>query len=222
MSGFKLNLKSKVSKPKKTTPINHNRKSVFGNLNNDDDEDKKTDIDAFLARGAMAGNKATDEKEPLVIKIQDLKSGLLSSTERKNSGGEKAPQGSGNLEQNLSAEQKARQSLLKGDKALNDSDKIIPLPSGDTTETEASEPDYQDVPVEDFGAALLRGMGWDGKERESKSPAVTNRQKGAVLGIGAKPFMKDIDKDVMGSKNEKLSVPLKRVAQKNLTGDNDK
>lgn len=44
--------------------------------------------------------------------------------------------------------------------------------------------DYDEVPVEEFGAALLRGMGWDGKERGAKRREVKNRQN--LLGLGAK------------------------------------
>jgi hypothetical protein len=43
--------------------------------------------------------------------------------------------------------------------------------------------DYEAMPVEDFGAALLRGMGWDGKERKG-AKEVKRRQN--LLGLGAK------------------------------------
>jgi hypothetical protein len=44
--------------------------------------------------------------------------------------------------------------------------------------------DYERVPVEEFGAALLRGMGWDGKQDKSKVKEVKRRQN--LLGLGAK------------------------------------
>ncbi|ESZ93662.1 hypothetical protein SBOR_5967 [Sclerotinia borealis F-4128] len=44
--------------------------------------------------------------------------------------------------------------------------------------------DYEAVPVEEFGAALLRGMGWDGKERKGGRKDVKRRQN--LLGLGAK------------------------------------
>lgn len=43
--------------------------------------------------------------------------------------------------------------------------------------------DYERVPVEEFGAALLRGMGWKG-EKEAKRKDVKRRQN--LLGLGAK------------------------------------
>jgi len=44
--------------------------------------------------------------------------------------------------------------------------------------------DYERVPVEEFGAALLRGMGWDGKQDKNKVKEVKRRQN--LLGLGAK------------------------------------
>ncbi|KAH8169741.1 g-patch domain-containing protein [Sarocladium implicatum] len=44
--------------------------------------------------------------------------------------------------------------------------------------------DYEAMPVEEFGAALLRGMGWDGKERAPARKPVVRRPN--RLGLGAK------------------------------------
>ncbi|KAF4591647.1 pre-mRNA-splicing factor spp2 [Ophiocordyceps camponoti-floridani] len=44
--------------------------------------------------------------------------------------------------------------------------------------------DYEAMPVEDFGAALLRGMGWDGNPRGPKVKEV--RRRANRLGLGAK------------------------------------
>ncbi|KAF8944796.1 hypothetical protein BGZ47_003690 [Haplosporangium gracile] len=50
---------------------------------------------------------------------------------------------------------------------------------------EASLEDYEKVPVEEFGAALLRGMGWKGDDNGSE--AVEYNRRPALLGLGAKP-----------------------------------
>ncbi|KAK3835567.1 MAG: DExH-box splicing factor binding site-domain-containing protein [Linnemannia gamsii] len=50
---------------------------------------------------------------------------------------------------------------------------------------EASLEDYAKVPVEEFGAALLRGMGWKGDNNGSE--AVEYNRRPALLGLGAKP-----------------------------------
>ncbi|KAL6913073.1 hypothetical protein FSST1_010833 [Fusarium sambucinum] len=50
--------------------------------------------------------------------------------------------------------------------------------------------DYESMPVEEFGAALLRGMGWDGKSL-GKVKEVKRRPKG--LGLGAKQLKGEED-----------------------------
>ena len=55
----------------------------------------------------------------------------------------------------------------------------------------ASAEDYERVPVEDFGAAMLRGMGWKegdvvGKAREKAGKPRLVERRPALLGIGAK------------------------------------
>lgn len=46
---------------------------------------------------------------------------------------------------------------------------------------------YNATPVEGFGAALLRGMGWKDEETEGKDPSAAPKRRPALLGIGAKP-----------------------------------
>jgi hypothetical protein len=55
----------------------------------------------------------------------------------------------------------------------------------------ASLKDYEAVPVEEFGAALLRGMGWKegeavGRRKDLKSEARDVKRRPALLGLGAK------------------------------------
>ncbi|KAL5624258.1 hypothetical protein BROUX41_004318 [Berkeleyomyces rouxiae] len=49
--------------------------------------------------------------------------------------------------------------------------------------------DYDDMPVEEFGAALLRGMGWNGEDTRPKPKAVTRRPN--LLGLGAKELKEE-------------------------------
>ncbi|OAA38547.1 pre-mRNA-splicing factor spp2 [Metarhizium rileyi] len=58
--------------------------------------------------------------------------------------------------------------------------------------------DYEAMPVEEFGAALLRGMGWDGEHRGPKSKDVRKRQN--RLGLGAKELQGSED---LGGWNQK-------------------
>lgn len=57
--------------------------------------------------------------------------------------------------------------------------------------------DYEAMPVEEFGAALLRGMGWDGKSTGSKRKEVKRRPN--RLGLGAKELN---DKEDLGGWNQ--------------------
>lgn len=62
---------------------------------------------------------------------------------------------------------------------------------------------YENVPVEEFGAALLRGMGWDGKTFEQmKSKEEKLKQRPFRLGLGADP--KDMIDDLK-NKNKKAN-----------------
>ncbi|KAG5951840.1 hypothetical protein E4U53_002125 [Claviceps sorghi] len=62
--------------------------------------------------------------------------------------------------------------------------------------------DYEAMPVEEFGAALLRGMGWDGQPTGPKVKDV--RRRPARLGLGAKESKHAED---LGAWNQKPSRP---------------
>ncbi|PKK43305.1 hypothetical protein CI102_13879 [Trichoderma harzianum] len=51
--------------------------------------------------------------------------------------------------------------------------------------------DYEEMPVEEFGAALLRGMGWNGEARGPPVKQVKRRQN--RLGLGAKELKEEED-----------------------------
>ncbi|KAJ2026643.1 DNA primase large subunit Spp2 [Coemansia sp. S85] len=48
---------------------------------------------------------------------------------------------------------------------------------------DVDEETYERVPIEEFGAAMLRGMGW--KEEKTEGPA-THKVRSSLLGLGAK------------------------------------
>lgn len=84
---------------------------------------------------------------------------------------------------------------------------VIPQVESTVTEEEAyaidvaSRPDtpdleaYQRVPIEDFGAALLRGMGGGNKKPRPKVEAWVPKARTALLGIGAKSREETFGKD---------------------------
>ncbi|ORZ23484.1 DExH-box splicing factor binding site-domain-containing protein [Absidia repens] len=68
--------------------------------------------------------------------------------------------------------------------------------------------DYENVPVEEFGAALLRGLGWNqgegiGRNRKNTTPPVMTpvKQRDALLGLGAKP--QEVEKDKKDDKKRR-------------------
>ncbi|RFU76962.1 hypothetical protein TARUN_5275 [Trichoderma arundinaceum] len=65
--------------------------------------------------------------------------------------------------------------------------------------------DYEDMPVEEFGAALLRGMGWNGEDRGPKVKQVKRRQN--RLGLGAKELKEEEDLGGWNQNGKKKSRP---------------
>ncbi|KAH6605151.1 hypothetical protein Trco_006858 [Trichoderma cornu-damae] len=65
--------------------------------------------------------------------------------------------------------------------------------------------DYEDMPVEEFGAALLRGMGWNGESRGPKVKQVKRRQN--RLGLGAKELKEEEDLGGWNQNGKKKSRP---------------
>lgn len=224
MAGFQFSLKSKVSKPgaKKSGVLLAKGKSKAAIANvlgpQDDDEPKKASIDAFDAtKGALSGNSAIQTE--LVIVPGALRTGLLKSTKGESNTTDKI-QKSEKLEASASAstdptdaediESRARESLKKGEKGETQASQLsLPKISGKIDENQ--EQDYEDIPVDQFGAALLRGMGWDGKMRGAETD-VTHRQKGVVLGIGAHLVGVELETEII--KGAKLSVPLVRRSER--------
>ncbi|TPX71952.1 hypothetical protein CcCBS67573_g06034 [Chytriomyces confervae] len=52
---------------------------------------------------------------------------------------------------------------------------------------EATIQDFEDVPIEDFGIAMLRGMGYKEDESKKKDDFVFNKPRPNLLGLGAEP-----------------------------------
>ncbi|EPY53573.1 splicing factor Cwf28 [Schizosaccharomyces cryophilus OY26] len=81
--------------------------------------------------------------------------------------------------------------------------------------------DYTDIPVEDFGAAMLRGMGWNGK-LSSKDAFEVNRRP-TFLGMGAKPM--DLGVPEVGSWGKQdpkktMFLPVKAVGDNTSSTSN--
>lgn len=78
------------------------------------------------------------------------------------------------------------------------------------------EPDFEDMPVEEFGAALLRGMGWDGKMTKDKATEVKRREN--LLGLGAKHLEGTEDLGQWNQKRPKLRDHRREEEEKRRAG----
>lgn len=180
--------KPEVSKPSKST-------TSFAPESDEEDEIIR-EIDSFDTRkgGAIADNKAIDAREKIIIRPTHLTTRPRPKVERNSFA--LMTRNDANIEQELDE-----------DIADNDVGMVINLGESDD-EKEVEKAEYDKVPVDQFGAALLRGMGWKPNKKESPGPSLESRKKGVVLGIGAKPVEAELMDDLFDKK--KLLVPMVR------------
>ncbi|AQZ12456.1 SPP2 (YOR148C) [Zygosaccharomyces parabailii] len=171
MGGFVLNLKSKVKKSSKKK-----RGNVFG----DEDQGKKrtkiklTHVEEYKEK----------PEEKLVIKPASLKTSFYDT--EKDATLQKSDQ------PDLDARPKyglmmmeGKQEHIKGESTLKVIEDTSSLPEI------TKEEEYENVPVEEFGEALLRGMGWNGQDEhlEANSTYKPPGPRPQFLGIGAKVLL---------------------------------
>ncbi|CAH8578838.1 unnamed protein product [Schistosoma rodhaini] len=81
----------------------------------------------------------------------------------------------------------------------------IPANSSETAE-ETENANYDAIPIEKFGVALLAGMGFDPKSLDSSKKEVVLPQRPKGLGLGANPTaVQDAKQELLKSKVEKLT-----------------
>ncbi|KAJ2069099.1 DNA primase large subunit Spp2, partial [Coemansia sp. S2] len=66
--------------------------------------------------------------------------------------------------------------------------RIDQAPPAVEDDSDVDEETYERVPIESFGAAMLRGMGW--KEESDNTTIVSNNSRPSLLGLGAKALEK--------------------------------
>lgn len=190
MSGFSLDLKAKGKKS-----IKKKRSNVFG----EEAQDKKktkirlTHVDEY--RG--------ESEKKLVIKPETLRSSFFNDEKSSTTGpGETKPKyglivDDGNQED---------------DKVKNQEHINLQLPNKDLLPEITKTEEYDEVPIEEFGDALLRGMGWDGKDDEKDNDNLP-APKPQLLGIGARApqNLKNTGKD---REQEDIYIPLVKVDKK--------
>ncbi|KAJ8718551.1 hypothetical protein PYW08_002788 [Mythimna loreyi] len=94
----------------------------------------------------------------------------------------------------------------------------IPTPAKPvmTGEKESSLDDYESVPIQQFGMAMLRGMGWTPSKEGSKYKQPELRPKG--LGLGADKVIKENQKKQSKDKKQEELVIVKNAYVKISTG----
>jgi hypothetical protein len=232
-TGVRLNLAKELAKPKHA--------SLMDDSDESDEEGKITVIDGFDSGsgGALTGNIAISAKntKPLVITPVNLRKGLIDRSkeslqkkidEEKSSkleygitefGKELVLDSKEKLTPTIhpmSEEDIIRQSLISG-QLYSKNKLVIPMDdkirnSIEDAPDEDSDEEYEKVPVDQFGAAMLRGMGGCVSGNGPRTSSILlHRQRGQLLGIGSKPLESDLMEDIMGKRGTKLDVPLVKL-----------
>lgn len=213
---FKLNLKKGGAKGR--------RKANGGKVDFSDgtkDGPAKVTIDSYDDQGAKSNDVAVDAVTPLVIKPQQHVTSLIQAKRTRRV-----------VEAEETAEDKNMAQLLLDTDPNKEQNQprieatgLTIAATEDNATSDNSDDDYNQVPVEDFGAAMLRGMGYTGDEedKQTETPAsklaqiLKKRQRGQVLGIGAKPLDADLHRNVFGDRGDKLEVALVKRPKKDTT-----
>lgn len=189
--GFLFSLKNKVTKP----APGRKQPNAFGV---EKEKNTKVAIDGFDGtQGATQGSAPVDSAPLLVIKPATINKSIVS--------GRKTRAPAAKEPEDVSLEARARASLITDQ--VVELGPTIDIGEGSNSPVAApSSEDYEAVPVDDFGAALLRGMGWAGTV--DPAPKVGRQKTGLVLGIGAKGVEQDLETELLSTRN--LSAPLLR------------
>lgn len=223
-SGFQL---------KKSINNTQGRPSKPFGFSKDDDEDLKEEkIDTFDSNegGAFSKKEGPKVKEgPLVIQNQGNSNWRAKAQQRFKPDAEKSLKEveSKKLEYGINYlkkgdDEKEKKEALKESQGKpilsHDQDTLSFKEDVESRPDMATLEDYEKIPVESFGAAMLRGMGWkedkeDPEEKSKKKPVIPVAQRTMYLGLGAK----DDNKDRGLKPINKSYIPIKKVNRE--TGD---
>ncbi|KAI5651409.1 g-patch domain-containing protein [Phthorimaea operculella] len=190
-------------------------------------EEKKDFIECLEEKAIkVVGGEQEEQNEPLVI---PMKPNTLITAERLKEIAEKVESGldevlpmpskENNVQikeeptDNLTLDELAVRELMqeaKKEVKVEQQELTVPIPAKPVIdgEKESTLQDYESVPIQDFGMAMLRGMGWTAsKEQLAKYKPPTLRPKGLGLGadkvISDKQKKKTVNKD---GKEEELAI----------------
>lgn len=242
--GFKF--AKKVSTPVQLKSQAQNLLNDDENVSDDEGKVINIDSFDKRKGGSLAGNKAiasATKPESLVIKPPSLNKSINFSpneesiiTKQREEAERKLQYGMTNFRTNdtdkrpdltdlgthtdtdlhLSQEDQIRLSVLNGESIDKSTGLVIPM-NHDKDSLDEEVQDYEKVPVEQFGAALLRGMGWKPEPQKSKKSKKTaqdlkskveTRKKSILLGIGAEAVESDVMEELVGKRGTRFEAPL--------------
>ncbi|UZJ57144.1 hypothetical protein CBS101457_006464 [Exobasidium rhododendri] len=174
-----------------------------------------------------------EEERGEILQLQAEAQGIH-NVQNFDDGGDKTPKlspaGVFRDEKDMSREERedaaARTALLSGQglgyTLRTNVDKVIPISEEEAlkkdTDSRPEPPslsDYAKMPVDEFGAALLRGMGWKegmgaGKTRQGPTSAPEFKKRAALLGLGAKERKSDDNQSNIKGRIMKVERPERR------------
>lgn len=182
------------------------------------EKEKVEQIESFEDKNIKIKGAVVEEDKPLVIPLNDSKKNLLdrvreAKEERKKENIKKEGEIDNRPDSELTLDELAARELIRdAQNRLNNGtgtssiSKLV-LPQTLENDTDAEVPtldDYENIPITEFGKAMLRGMGWKDDDTSNMAKLPELRPKG--LGLGANKLVKtEIVKDKDG-KELKLSV----------------
>lgn len=207
MAGLSINLKAKKSKNK----ANDSSKKKRSNLFNDDDEKENKRTKIKLTH--VEEYRETKPKKLIIKPAATITSSRLKMDKVRNGD---ASEGMEKLKYGLN-----------NAKSIDD-EEIVGLRLGISADTksidelpdETKQEEYENVPIEEFGAALLRGMGWKDEEDDTQSVgsgkkkvSLPHEQQGRpeFLGIGAKSVPGDSRKPKL---RDQTFMPVVKINKK--------
>lgn len=158
------------------------------------------------------------QKEVLVIPVKENSTKKIADYVAKQKFTNKIESCTENVEisnDKLTLEQLAIKELLKEpNEIVNSKDSLanIPLSNLSEGEKESTLDDYENVPIEEYGMAMLRGMGWSVGSGIGKQGKVTQlivptlRPKGMGLGVNPHDISKFVQKDLQLVKGSQVKV----------------
>lgn len=195
MTGFLFNLKPKKDTKESNRKGKHITKGILDLTVPENDLEKKIIIETF--------EKAKEPSKPemKVIKPNNLNKKISQVSSQRRSEVKEPIMSNRNDARSSTSTPILHEFEEKG--------KIIDISHQKEDADDMDTDDYKEVAVEDFGAALLRGMGWKpNKKVEKPKGNMNNRKQGILLGIGAKAIKdEELSEELLSSKN-RFSVPM--------------